>query len=136
MTENGELENVTLSDDQIEKIASIMEKRSAAEAQAEFADLLRPDQVEALIKAGIKSKEDIRAASDEELVNIKGIGAVSVASLREWSIGGVEKGAAISKRFLVLTNGAERLDVRPGDVIPAEFGAARAVEKGQAYWGE
>jgi hypothetical protein len=46
----------------------------------------------------------------------------------------VEKGDAIAKRFLVLKCDGERLDVRPGDVIPARFGAEEIVGKGKASW--
>lgn len=135
MTENGELENVALNDEQLDKVAEIMEKRVTAEANAEFAKMLKPEQVEALIKAGFKNKEKIRAASDEDLVAVKGIGIAAAQVLRDWATGGVKKGDAIATRYLVLKNGAEKLNVVPGQVIPAEFGAEEAVKKGQAYWG-
>lgn len=126
----------------VDKIAKVMEERAIAEKAPEYAEIVNPAQVEALLAEGLESKEDIRALTDEELVKIDGIGAATVTKLREWGIEDVEKGNAIARCFLALKSSNERdengdklrLNVRPGDVIPTEYGAEELVEKGQASW--
>ena len=123
MTEIGEI----LIEEEVEKVVKEVEV-------PEYEKFLKKEQVEALQKAGFVDKKAVRAASDEDLVKVAGIGAASVIKLREWAIGKVDAGDAISKRFLALKCGEESLDVRPGDIIPAKFGAERQVEKGKATW--
>lgn len=120
---------------QIEEGGKEMDKRALAEKPMPgYASFLKEEQVAELVKAGLNDKVSIRAASDEDLVKIDGIGAATVLKLREWSIIEVAEGDAVSKRFLVLKDGEDRLDVRPGDVIPARFGAERWVKSGKATW--
>ena len=135
MTKNGEVveKNENL-DEIVDKAVEAMEARAIAEKQPAYAKLLKPEQVEAMLMVGIESIEDVRAASDEELVKIKGIGLSALNKLREWSSADVGKGNAVARRYLSLKNGEETLDVRPGDIIPARFGAAEQVEKGKASW--
>ena len=133
MTETGN-EQVELTEKQLNKVAELMEQRSVAEKQPAYAELLKPDQVEGMLKAGIESMEDVRAASDEALIKIKGIGSSALQALREWSSKDIGKGNAIARRYLALNNGKETLDVKPGDIIPEKFGAAEMVEKGKASW--
>ena len=129
-----ELGDKVLEDSQIDKIAEVMEKRALAEKHPAYAHLLKPEQVEAMVKAELMSKEDIRAASDEDLIKIRGVGLAAVQSLRDWSVEDLGKGNAIARRFLVLKDGDDSLDVRPGDVIPARFGAENMVKAGKASW--
>ena len=96
--------------------------------------ILKEAQIEALEEADLMDKQSVRAASDETLIKIQGIGPATIIKLREWSVTEVDDGDAISLRFLLLKNSGERLDVAPGDVIPARFGAARHVETGKARW--
>ena len=101
----------------------------------DISEILKDEQLEELEKAGLYDKAKIRAASDEELVGVRGIGLATAEKLREWAIPEeMADGDAISKRFLVLKHGAERLDVRPGDLIPAKFGAENCVKSGKATW--
>lgn len=100
----------------------------------EIGEILNEKQLEALKQAGLDNRIAVRAATDEQLVKVNGIGAATVIKLREWSVYDVEEGHAIAKRYLCLKNGKERLDVRPGDSIPPEFGAAEMVDKGMAEW--
>ena len=136
MTEigNDQIEEPKLSEEQIDEIADAMELRALAEKEPAFAKLLKPEQVVAMQTAGFFSKEDIRAASDEELIGVKSVGLAAVQTLRDWSSEDVEKGDAVARRFLALKDGDDSLDVRPGDVIPARFGAEEQVEKGKATW--
>ena len=124
MTEIGEI----LIEEEIEE--EVVEEKEAPE----YEKFLNKGQVEALKKAGLVDKISIRAASDEDLIKLDGIGAATVVKLREWGVGDVKEGDAISLRCLVLKREDEVLEVAPGDIIPARFDAARAVEKGQATW--
>ena len=127
MTETGNVLNDLVED--------VMEVKAVEKKEVpEFAKFLKEEQVAALVKAGYVDKLSVRAASDEQLVKVEGIGAATVMKLREWGISEVEKGNAIARRFLVLKCGDETLDVRPGDIIPAKFGAKEVVEKGKASW--
>ena len=137
MTETGDVAKKTkdtVSDSQINEIADALEKRAVAKKLPAFAKLLKPEQVDAMLEAELATKEDIRAASDEDLIKVKGIGLATVQALRDWSVEDLEKGNAIARRFLVLRCGDESLDVRPGDIIPAKFGAKEQVERGKASW--
>ena len=123
-----------LDNSQIDKIVDAMQARAIAEKLPEYAELLKDEQVEAMLKAGLESKADVRAASDESLMGIKGVGLSALNKLRELSSADVGKGNAIARRYLALNNGEETLDVSPGDIIPAKFGAKEQVEKGKASW--
>jgi len=100
----------------------------------EIGEILNKKQLEAMEKAGFSEKIAIRAASDSQLVAVDGIGAATVVKLREWSIYELPEGDAVAHSCLILKDGDERLQVLPGDIIPARFGAARQVEKGRATW--
>lgn len=101
----------------------------------EIGEILKEAQVEALEKAGLVDKVSIRAASDEDLIKIDGIGPATVIKLREWGVIEVEKGDAVAKRFLVLKcAGEDPLNVKPGDIIPARYGAEVVVKSGKATW--
>jgi hypothetical protein len=132
MTELGKEQ--IINDSQIDKIAEVMERRALAEKQPAFAHLLKPEQVEAMVKVGLMDKEDIRSASDEDLIKIKSVGLAAVQILRDWSVEDLKKGTAIARRYLVLKDGKDRLDVSPGDEIPARFGAEEMVAAGKASW--
>ena len=134
MTELGNEQIEEMSDEQIDKIAEVMERRALAEKAPGYSGLLKPEQEKALMDAGLMSKEDVRAASDEDLIKVKSVGLAAVQILRDWSVKDLGKGSAIARRYLALKDGADRLDVSPGDVIPAGFGAQEAVDKGQAAW--
>ncbi len=117
------------------EIGEILVEEKVEEVKVpDYEKFLKSAQVEALQNAGYKDELSIRAASDEELIKLDGIGPATIIKLREWGVIKVEKGDAIAKRFLVLKCGDERLDVRPGDVIPARFGAEEIVESGKATW--
>lgn len=117
------------------QIEEVMEERAIAEKpMPEYAKFLKEEQVTELIKAGYTDKLSIRAASDEELIKVNGVGPATILKLREWGVVEVEKGDAVAKRFLALRDGADSLDVRPGDIIPARFGAERWVKSGKATW--
>ena len=119
----------------IDKGAEAMEKRAIAEKNPEFAGLLKEDQVIAMLNAGFESKLSVRAASDEELIKIDGIGAATVIKLREWSVFEVPEGDAISLRHLALNDGTDTpYNVNPGDIIPAHLGAEDQVNAGRAIW--
>jgi len=133
MTEIGE----------IREIDDIMEERVEAEQEAEkpiegFEKFLKPAQADALKEARFVDKKSIRAASDEDLVKVNGIGAVAVVKLREWAVPEeLKEGDAISLRCLVFADeDGFPVNILPGDIIPAKFDAARCVEKGQAVWSQ
>ena len=128
------VEKDKLSEEQIDEIADAMEKRALAEKEPAFARLLKPEQVTALQLAGLFSMEDVRAATDEKLMGVKSVGLAAVQILRDWSSEDIEKGDAVARRYLALIDGKDSLDVSPGDIIPARFGAAEQVEKGKATW--
>jgi hypothetical protein len=101
----------------------------------EIGEILNEKQLEAMKKAGFADKIAIRAASDEDLIKVEGIGPATIIKLREWGIEEAGAGNAVSRRFLVLKcKGKEALSVRPGEIIPAEYGADEMVEKGLATW--
>lgn len=117
------------------EIGEILVEEEVEEVKVpEYEKFLKPAQVKALQNAGFPDKLSIRAASDEELIKLDGIGPATIIKLREWGVIKVEKGDAIAKRFLVLKCGDERLNIRPGDVIPSRFGAEEIVKKGKASW--
>jgi len=117
------------------EIGEILIEEEIEEVKApEYEAFLNAAQVEALQKAGLIDKLSVRRATDEELIKLDGIGPATIIKLRDWCVDEVAEGDAISLRNLALNANGERLDVLPGDVIPARFGAARQVEKGKATW--
>jgi len=134
MTEIGNDHIEGLSDEAVDKIAEVMERRALAEKAPAYSGLLKAEQESALVEEGLLNKEDIRAASDEELIKIKGVGLAAVQKLRDWSVKDLKKGNAIARRYLALKCDGETLDVSPGDEIPARFGAEEAVAKNKATW--
>jgi len=102
--------------------------------EPEYEKFLKAGQVEALKKAGLVSKKSIRAASDEELVKLNGVGLSTASKLKEWATGEVKEGEAISNSTVVFADkNGDPIEVKPGDVVPAEH-AERMVEKGRARW--
>lgn len=112
----------------------LIEEEIEEEKAPEYEAFLNAAQVEALQKAGFIDKVTVRRATDEELIKLNGIGPATIIKLRDWCIGEVAEGDAVSLRCLSLNANGEILDVNPGDIIPAKFGAARQVEKGKASW--
>ena len=101
----------------------------------EIGEILNEKQLEEIEKAGLDDKIALRAISDEELVKTPGIGLATAQKLRDWSVFDVPEGDAISLRCLVFADeDGEQITILPGDIIPAKYDAARAVEKGQATW--
>ena len=122
MTEIGKL--------QIEEVVEEVE-----EVTPEYPAFLDKKQVASLEKARIVDKFSVRAASDEQLVKLEGIGAATVIKLREWAVGAVPKGDAIAMRVLVFPDeNGDPVEFLPGDIIPAEYGAEEQVKKGKARW--
>ena len=102
---------------------------------AEIGSILNQTQIANLASAGIHDKEELRAVSDEILNEIEGIGSATVKKLREWAERPeVKQGDAISLCYLSIREGDKRLNVSPGDVIPAEFDAETRVAQGKARW--
>lgn len=100
----------------------------------EIGEILKEDLVELLGKLGLDNIEAIEKATDEELLQIPGIGQATLKKLRAWQPSApiVEKEDAkecVSLRYLVFGE----LNVAPGDIIPEEF-AEEQVLKGKARW--
>ena len=117
------------------EIGEILIEEEVEEVEVpEYDKFLKPAQVDALLGSGYANKHSVRTASDEDLIKLSGIGAATVIKLKEWAVGEVSEGDAISKRHLALKANGERLDVAPGDIIPAKFGAEEIVKSGKATW--
>ena len=102
---------------------------------AEIGEILNVSQVQALNNHSLYTKEDIREQTDEQLLSIEGIGKAALKKLRE----GIKRlpsieGDAISLVYMSIRKDGERLNVSPGDVIPAKFDAKTRVEQGKARW--
>ena len=121
------------------EIGEILIEEEVVEPKSpDYEAFLNKPQVEALVKAGFVDKQSIRAASDEDLVGVQGIGAVAVVQLRKWAVPEkLQKGDAISQRCLVFADeNGFAVEILPGEIIPAKYNAARCVEKGQAVWSQ
>ena len=102
---------------------------------AEIGEILNLEQCQALNSNSIYTREDIREQSDEQLLLIPGIGPAALKKLREIAkLPEKADGDAISFGYMVIRKGEKRLNVAPGDVIPAEFDAKTRVEQGKARW--
>jgi hypothetical protein len=102
----------------------------------EIGEILNNDSlVELLEKLNLASYEAIAETSDEELLQIAGIGPATLKRLRAWeqtppSVKKEDASECIAIRYLVLPG---ELNIAPGDVIPPEF-ADEQVAKGKARW--
>jgi len=72
---------------QLEAVARLYEASASASVSAEsasydFSAVVGKESDEALHEAGYDTPEDVQAASDEELLEVKGIGQKKVSSLR------------------------------------------------------
>jgi len=101
----------------------------------ELGEILSNNELASLINLGIQTAEDVRNAEDEKLMEVKGIGPATVSKMRQWAeLPPAQEGEALSTRYMLLKAGGEKLDVAPGDVIPAKFGAEELVKEGKARW--
>ena len=100
-------------------------------------DELQSNQIANLASRGYHTKQDIREASDDDLLDVPGIGPATLESLRELVKLPPKKGKqGIAKRFLVLRHNetGKPLGFSPGDVIPEEYDPETQVKQGKAKW--
>ena len=103
----------------------------------EIGEILNEKQSELFEQLGLGYAE-IVAMEDADLLSIPGIGPSTIKKIREYVTPEpvVEKKdakGAVSMRYLVIKDGDFRVNIAPGDEIPAKF-AEEQVAQGKARW--